>query len=436
MPRTQNVTRQQWQAAISPMDNPNATAIRVLGSASPWRQLKTSHPPLGDMSTNSSLKENHGYNQGYDDGREQSVDETSKDKGVHEEIGKRQKPQPLQDITDLVASHRLSGVGGRRVRRRHRVGMTAPAYPVSPSPVNNHASITRISFTSSLPPSSPLPPVSFGLPTSDARQFLEDIILVEQEELPLASDDPELARNSDPFGFFAVEKELKAQRDRDSRPGPYTEIREAGGSVLVPASSPAPLQLDITTIMNDSEVGFVSPCATPKKPHKRKPRSTANMDKGRKKDDLLLSPRTESLPSSPSPLKVRETRKTFRHRSSSYVAVCSDGNTDRDVKTHTPIENSPCRELRSMAEANQSAPLQRKARAKRERENRSSTPSDPVELARKLLDRLPKRRKRHLPVSKPCREKRQHKSYKATKNSTPAGVKVEVCAPELNSNTR
>ena len=436
MPRTRNITRQQWQAATLSAGDANASAIRALGPR--WRRFKTSHSSFDDVNTNtgSSLKENRGYDQESGDDREQNVDDNSQEKGkkhVQEGIltGEKRKLQPLQDITDLMASHsdRFSGADERRMKGRHRVGIIASTYLVSPNPVHNP--IAQISFPSSLPPSSPPSPASFDLPTSKARQDLEiweDVASVEQEELPLASDDPEPARNSDPFGFFAVEKELKAQRDQGSRQNPYTEIREAEGLVLVPASSLAPFQPDITAILNDSEREFVSPCATPKTPHKRKQRSTANKGKGKEKENLLLSPRTESLPSSPSPLKTRETRTIFQNRSSSYVAICSDGNIDRDIGA---IENLPHRVLRSRAKAQRPVPHQRKARAKRGRVNRNNTPSDPAEPTRILLDRLPKRRKRHVPgETEPCQEKRQRKSHKAaSKCERPAAI--EVCALKI-----
>lgn len=434
MPRTRNITRQQWQAATSSAGDVNASAIRALGLH--WSRLKTSHSSLSDVNTNtgSSLKENREYDQESGDDREQNMDENSQEKGKKKHVqegiltGEKRKLQPLQDITDLMASHpdRLSGADERRVKGRHRVGMIASTYLVSPNPVHNP--ITRISFPSSLPPSSPPSPASFDLPTSKARQdpeIWEDVAPVEQEEIPLASDDPEPARNSDPFGFFAVEKELKAQRDQSSRQNSYTEIREAGGLVLVPASSLVFFQPDITAILNDSEREFVSPCATPKTPHKRKQRSTADKGKGKEKENILLSPHTESLPSSPSPLKTRETRTISQNRSSSYVGICSDGNKDIGA-----IESLPRRVLRSRTKAQRPVPHQRKARAKRGRINKSNTPSDPAEPTRKLLDRLLKRRKRHVPgETEPCREKRQRKSHKASKCEKPSAI--EVCALKI-----
>jgi len=380
------------------------------------------------------LKENRGYDQEIDDHREQNVDENSQEKGKeHVQKGipteEKRKLQPLQDITDLMAPHtdRLSGADERRVKDRRRLGMIASTYVVSPGPIHNPT--TRISFPSSLPPSSPPSPASFDFPTSKARQDLEiweDVAPVEQEDLPLASDDPDPTLNSDPFGFFAVEKELKAQRDQCSRLNHCTEIREAGGLVLVPASSLALFQPDITAILNDSEKEFVSPCAIPKTPHKRRQRSTTNKGKGKEKENLLLSPRTESLPSSPSPLKIRETRNIFQNRSSSYAAVCSDGNKDQDTRA---TKNHPRRVLRSITKA-QRETHQRKARVKRGGVNKSNTPSDPAELTQKLLNRLPKRRKRRVPgETEPCREKRQRKSHRTSKCKRPATI--VVCALKI-----
>jgi len=81
MPRTRNITRQQWQAATLSAGDANASAIRALGPR--WHRFKTSHSSLGDVNTNtgSSLKESRGYDQESGDDREQNVDENSQDKG-------------------------------------------------------------------------------------------------------------------------------------------------------------------------------------------------------------------------------------------------------------------------------------------------------------------------------------------------------------------
>ncbi|KAF5354924.1 hypothetical protein D9756_005662 [Leucocoprinus leucothites] len=477
MPRTRNVTREQWQAAVSPSGDTGASAIRPLGSTLTQHQPKTSRSSFEYASgvADSSSKENRGYDREHDDNHDENEDENvppvvdreGKGKGkAKEEIptGRKRKPQPLQDITDLVVSHgnRPSDTedtprGGRRVKRRRRERTIPSARPISPSPVINRAAVTRRPFTSSLPPSSPPPPASFELQTSSALQrneIWDDVMPEEQEDLPLASDDPVPARNSDPFGFFAVERELKAQRNWDHEPGPSTGLREAGELVLVPATSPPPLQLDITAVLDDSggEEEYVSPCATPQTPHKKKRRQTiSGLGKGKEREDLLYSPRTESAPSSPSPLKAREPRmraKPFQPPSD-FVEVTAgpyDGDhgegrsaTDESEGNETAKETPPRRVLRSKTrtkQAEESTLLPgRKTGVRRQREDKSNTPSDPVALAQKLVDRLPKRRKKQVlqdeepEEDKPRRSKRQRKTRttkKAVKHEKPPKTKVEA----------
>ncbi|KAJ3564229.1 hypothetical protein NP233_g8431 [Leucocoprinus birnbaumii] len=284
MPRTRNITREQWHAAVSPLGDLNAAAIRPLGSAPAERQPKTNRSSFEHASGgDSSSKENRGYDRDHDDDHDENIDDENipplvagKGKGkakAREDPpkGKKRKSQPLQDITDLVVSHgnqpsdtEETPRGGRRVKRRRQNQTLASARPTSPSPAINRAAATRRPFPSSLPPSSPPPPASFELLTSSAQlrnEIWDDIVPEEQEELPLASDDPEPARNSDPFGFFAVEKELKAQRSQVNRlAGPSSELRETGDVSLAPASSPPPLQLDVTAILDGSgEEEYISP---------------------------------------------------------------------------------------------------------------------------------------------------------------------------------
>lgn len=486
MPRTRNVTREQWDAVASA--DPGASTIRSLGSTSSQHQRNTSRSSFGyghaegqkRRSSIGSSKENYGYADSGEENNENTnttplVKGKGKGKEVDRELGGRvSRTQPLQDITDIVIPRsnlpsEVEDIPRRRRKRVREILDATPLSPLSPSPAKRRTPIRtprNVRFPSSLPPSSPPPqlPLSFEQPTSDSRQRNEvwkDIVPEEQEDLPLASDDVEPRRNSDPFGFFAVEKELKAGRAY-ARAGPSTELREAGGLVLVPATSP--LRLDLSAAVeagSEEESEMVSPCATPPTPHKKKrKRRVSILDREKEKEMLLLSPRTESLPSSPSPSKVHEpwakrhvvqdhsdfVRSTTGHSDGALEeAVNADDadvkGTDEEDDGNETVTETTQRVLRSRAKGKgkekqkeESTPLPgRKTKRKRHRENKSNTPSDPMEFAQKLVDRLPKRRKKvkeEAPdkSSKPRPTTRKRKMQpKKMKAAAPTTRKGEVC---------
>jgi hypothetical protein len=157
----------------------------------------------------------------------------------------------------------------------------------------------------------------------------------------------------------------------------------------------------------DEEEALVSPCATPTTPHKKKrERRVSLLDKGKGREELLFSPHTESLPSSPSPIKartpyvkekiLRRRRSFWRSSTGQSDGVVDDENRDENDGNETVKETPPSRVLRSRAMRKQpELPIHlpsKHTRAKRQRADKSKTPSDPVELAQKLISRLPKRR--------------------------------------------
>ncbi|KAF9445313.1 hypothetical protein P691DRAFT_762606 [Macrolepiota fuliginosa MF-IS2] len=492
MPRTRNVTRAQWAAAVTA--DPGASVIRSLSSSHQRSTSNSSFVPASVedrqssiSTTGSSSKENRGYDNDENDGDEDVevdenqapvVEEKGKGKGKEKEKtqvqGRKRKQRPLQDITDIVVLHvnRRSEVDDspkpkKRVKRAHRGESRTPSRPLTSAAERTPARTPR--FPSSLPPSSPPPPASFEQLLSDTRplnQIWEQAIPEEQEELPVASDDTQPARNSDPFGFFAVERELKAERDAHAGPSKLVGEREAGGLILVPATSPLKLDLSLALETDEEEEEMVSPCATPLTPHKKKRKWRMSALDGREgQEALLFSPRTESLPSSPSPLKTRRSwvkdhatqdRSDFPRSSTEHFGDAR-AETVKDMKkqkkreeveeeeeeseneedgneTVTEITHRVLRSRTRGKQAEESKPTslpEKRARGKRQKE--SQTPSDPLEFAQRLVDRLPKRRKKKAKKSqvdneprKVTRKRRTQSKPVKVKDKEPPKVRQEV----------
>lgn len=411
MPRTRNVTRQQWDAAVAA--DPTAAAIRS-SSLHHGRSQRGSSLSVG------SSKENYfGYEDADEEAKENQtpplVRGKSKGKAVAagERRGRLGRKRPLQDITDTVATRpnlpsHSDDIPRRRRRRVRQILDVTPVSPLSPSPAKRREPQARhIRFPSSLPPSSPPPPLPLSLDQASAdprNPVWKDIIPEDQEDLPIASDDADRRPSSDPFGFFTVERELKAKRTA----GPSTQAREAGGVILVPATSPLRLDLSAVLDTDDEEEDSISPCATPLTPHKRKRKRTDEEGK----EVLLLSPTTESLPSSPSPLKVRgswvkeqaiQGHSDFVRSSTGHSDIArdaltgasekedeDDGNETVTEMTHRVLRSSTKGKGKQKEEA--SSVSKRKIRRKARDEDGNKTPSDPIECAQRLINRLPKRR--------------------------------------------
>ncbi|KAJ3564228.1 hypothetical protein NP233_g8432 [Leucocoprinus birnbaumii] len=151
-------------------------------------------------------------------------------------------------------------------------------------------------------------------------------------------------------------------------------------------------------------------------------------------------------------MKAREPRVRERgvNVSSDFVAVTlgrsnsdhedkigATGSDESEVIKRTPTP--PGRILRSQTRGKQIVelpqPPKRKTRAKKLREPKSNTPSDPAELARKLVERLPKGRKKRMAENEEAEEvesrrtKRRRKTQvakKAVKDEKLTKGKVEV----------
>lgn len=417
-----------------------------------------------------SSKENHfGYDEAdgenNENARENITPPLVRGKGKGKEVAKGERrgrlgrKRPLQDITDTVVTRPnlpsdSDDIPRRRRRRVRQILDTTPVSPLSPSPTKKREPLPRhIRFPSSLPPSSPPPPPSLSLerPAADRHNPVwRDIIPEDQEDLPLASDDADRRPSSDPFGFFTVERELKAKRTREPA-GLSAQAREAGGLILVPATSPLRLDLSAALDANDEE-DAISPCATPPTPQKRKRKRIDEEEK----EVLLLSPRTESLPSSPSPLKVREpwVKKRVIQGHSDFIrsstgqsdGACDiltekegesgkededDGDATVTEITHRVLRSSMKGKGKQKEET--TSVSKRKIRRKAHDEDGNKTPSDPIEFAQRLINRLPKRRKRvkeeaETKGSKP-REKQKTKRMrkpesKKQKSKAPIAAKV------------
>ncbi|KAJ6590008.1 hypothetical protein DFH09DRAFT_1074490 [Mycena vulgaris] len=191
---------------------------------------------------------------------------------------------PFQDITDRFISP-------ARPKRKPKIPGGALGEKLRLRVIETTKSThTHNAFPSSLPPSSPplYSSSSRGVPLFSSEDEIAHEMQEEDEEtygrddfgsmLPADEDGDEDAENrapanlSDPFGFFAVERRLKAERE-----------------VL-----PAPVRTARCTDDKERDDGRVMP-STPHKPKLGKRRLSATAD--------VFSPATTSLVSSPSPVK-------------------------------------------------------------------------------------------------------------------------------------
>ncbi|TEB38073.1 hypothetical protein FA13DRAFT_1785908 [Coprinellus micaceus] len=118
-------------------------------------------------------------------------------------------------------------------------------------------------------------------------------------------------RNSDPFGFFALEKKLEVEREHQVEI--EAEDEEAGGEILVAdTSSPRPVRrLPKHKYVIEAEVAHHQPSSDddfshlPPTPQKTVDRTRYSFTTREVDDEQLYSPGPSSCPSSPSPSKPR-----------------------------------------------------------------------------------------------------------------------------------
>lgn len=296
--------------------------------------------------------------------------------------------RPLQDITDRFVANTPGTPSPIRPKRK-------PKTPGGALGVKIKSRTNPNLFPSSLPPSSPLPKSSSSshvLPSFDLHSEDEDEaeqLEHDENDIPFygqvdfTSDSPPsdpcysdgeatstAANISDPFGFFAVERKLKLERDD------------------VTSRHHAPASSSLRTL--DPEDGDdISMPPTPRKPKinlKRKHSSLARAAP----DHGVLSPTTGSMSSTPSPVK----------------AAGAGGGGARPVDT-----DGDCGPMEDQDDEPEDTPIATKAKSKRRAKSKDDTGGtgrkakkprgsgdsvDPIGLAMSLEALLPKK-----PAAKP-----------------------------------
>jgi len=369
MPRTRNITRKQWDAANSA----NANVVHDHESEKENEHVLSTQPRydtaagqrgtrstagrtvLGGISTTSAVRATT---------KGKTAAAKPKDKG--KTTVTKKKKQPLQDITIHFvpapeAENRGQGVTAAITPSSEAAAEVISAIALAPSSVAEHAINTvpvdsRPTFPSSLPPSSPPSVSSFSsplhaqplpgafqhlLPASSLSGHVFsgahkrepgvdeagvydpwnsfDVRPFDEEE---GGDNP-TPTNSDPFGFFALERKLKVERDDNEREDQW----EDGGLILV-ADTSSPRNVPrlsqerkraLTTgqvtdpdaeVEGEDEDDEEGPYFhTPPTPHKSKKKRRISFEAVEDPDKDFFSVHTSSAPSSPSPSKLAESRK-------------------------------------------------------------------------------------------------------------------------------
>lgn len=372
MPRTRNITRGQWDAANSANANiahdhesekENEHVLRRSDTAAGQRGTRSTagRTVLGGISTTSAVRTAT---------KGKTAATKPKDKGKGKTTVTKKKKQPLQDITKQFvpapeAENRGQGVAAAITPSSEAAAEVISAIALAPSPVaeNPITAVSGPTFPSSLPPSSPPSASSFSSPLhaqpllgafqhllpafspsghvfSGAHKREPDVVDeagaydpwnsfdvrpsdgAQEEE----SNDNPTPTNSDPFGFFALERKLQVERD-EKQDNECEDRWEDGGLILVAdTSSPRNVprlsqeqkralatgqvtdpDADAEGEDEDEEEGpFFH---TPPTPHKSKKKHRISFEAVQDLDKDFFSVHTSSAPSSPSPSKLAESRK-------------------------------------------------------------------------------------------------------------------------------
>lgn len=318
----------------------------------------------------------------------------------------RQK-QPLQDITDRFAPDAADyhHVPTPRPKRRAK----APIGTLGQRLKARHA-------PSSLPPSSPIPsssqfPDSLPTITSDfADQYGggggqfdheedEDNLDFDNEHYgddddenmnPQLSPSKDIANLSDPFGFFAVEKKIKAER---ILPKPQPRYR----------GQPPPRIITVDDPEERLEM--------PPRPHKQRVGKRPAAGSPGRSSAGVFSPRSGSMPSTPSPVKTSTaSRKSVARHHGAYQSPqesdlegADEGSADV-VTDHDDVD-SPAAAVKE----------RRKPRG-------SGRPVQPVKLANSLKALLPKRPVRKAAAASGASNRGRGKTSKAESEDEDAQV--------------
>lgn len=242
---------------------------------------------------------------------------------------RKEAKQPFQDITDQFTTlsdtlpttfpslniptpkpkRRVRAPGGTLGAKLRAARNPGPGIPSSLPPSSPPSASSRLPWdenehdenahpldilTSDNPADDELPNFEFQFDLENAPEGEgDDPIADAPEEWAQDEDEPALdpANMSDPFGFFAVEKQLKA--DRAANPATGT-----GATVRARYRGAPPPAIDTTVPDPPAREGLV----TPPTPHKRvdKRRAVASPSQS---SDGFFNPNTSSMPSTPSPAK-------------------------------------------------------------------------------------------------------------------------------------
>ena len=372
MPRTRNITRGQWDAANSAnanvahdheceKENENVLSAPRYDTAAGQRAARSTagRTVLGSISTTSAVRTAT---------KGKAAATKPKDKGKGKTTVTKKKKQPLQDITKHFVPAPEAANRGQGIAATITPSSEAAAEVISaialPSPAAEHAinSVpvdSRPTFPSSLPPSSPPSVSSFSSPLHEqplpgAFQHLLspsghvfsgahkrendpddagaydpwnsfDVRPFDDTQEEAGNDNP-TPTNSDPFGFFALEKKLKVERD-EKQDDECEDQWEDGGLILVadtssPRNVPRLSQEQKRALATgqvtdpdaeaegeeeDEEAGPYF--HTPPTPHKSKKKRRISFEAVGDPDKDFFSVHTSSAPSSPSPSKLAESRK-------------------------------------------------------------------------------------------------------------------------------
>lgn len=332
MPRTRNVTRAQWDTvnashtstARNRNENENGDESEkenAGGSASVANRLRSTRTSscrrvLGATSTTIL---------GDAKGSKSSDKKVPKKKSKVSTAPKRKK-LPLQDITAQflpapeAANRGAEHQGHSNDEEDSDLQRMANAVSTLPGPAPSGSVNTRTApaLTSPLPPSSPPSDLQFSPPPKDVGAFAgsPSHSIPHDEYDPWKEFDNTLAAsndalsgndsNSDPFGFVALERKLKAERAHILSDPDHAE--ELGHILVADTSSPRPVRRLKRPVEHDADLNEETEdlvvqhahFTTPPTPHKDKQKRRRLSHEGHD----VFSVCSESIESSPSPSKV------------------------------------------------------------------------------------------------------------------------------------
>lgn len=344
-----------------------------------------------NLDENQDENENENRGENYDENHDENQDENAHDsdaensnvpvrRNVGEPLGKPLKPthKVFQDITDRFVAPAspspLELTPSRHTPRpplrtlgRPRRKPKIPTIAVKPTP--------RKVIPSSLPPSSP--PSASSRPTFDIKApvfgnpFDDDDEVDPLQNSDFGTDLPPLASprlaptpppyndnpSSDPFGFLALEKKLKAQREASTHP-----IQSNPETINTSSSHELPV------------FAAHAPASPPKRTSSSSPplilTPTQNGRKRAKRKWSSIDPNSNrsSMPSSPSPMKRRQNPETEAEVEDEVEEVIDEDDGEDETETEAKEQKRPAKKPRG-----------------------SGDPVDPIGLAKSLTALLPKR---------------------------------------------